>query len=640
MPIQHKKNNLAMISASWMVLVFVIAAHVDAIRGVDIIDGVLNTTKNVIGAVPLFNATNKPIGPIPAICKLMKFEQACIDTLNKAEPRHVNDPKELIKIGFQSNLVQLHGSLSFSGGLLRREREPRAKLALHSCQELMDYAIDGINRCFEHINPLDIFKICDVVKDLQVWLSAALTYQDTCLDGFESSNSNSGVSMKGSLKSTMELTNNGLSMVSELTKILGIFKIPFLHHGEEPESNSESEASTAQGFFTAGEPKSESESTSQEPKSESGSTSQESKSESESTSQGLFTAGDSKSESESESESTLPSWATAGQRKLLQSNSDSITPNVVVALDGSGKYKSVGDALQEVPMKNKKPFIIYVKEGLYNEWVNITKQMTNVMLIGDGATKTKITNNKGFTDGINTFSTATFSVVGDGFMAKDIGFENSAGAVKHQAVALRVSADMSIFYRVQIDGYQDTLYAHANRQFYRECTITGTIDFIFGAAMALFQNCKIIVRKPMENQSNMVLASGRKTKYDPAALVLQNCTITADPLLFPERFTLKSYLGRPWKEYARHIIMDSQIDDLIDPAGWHEWMGDFGLNTCFFAEVNNRGPGAALTKRVKWRGVKTGALPPEHFKQFTATSNVMKGGKFIMNSGVPYTAGM
>ncbi|KAI3867473.1 hypothetical protein MKX03_010053 [Papaver bracteatum] len=635
MPIQHTKNNLAMMSASWMVLVFVIAAHVDAIRGVDIIGGVLNTTKNVIGGVPLFNATNKEIRPIGAICKLMKFEQACIDTLNKAEPRHVNDPKELIKIGFQSNLEQLHGSLSFSGGLLRREREPRAKLALHNCQELMDYAIDGITRCFEHIGPLDIFKICDAVKDLQVWLSAALTYQDTCLDGFESSTSNSGVSMKGSLKSTMEMTNNGLSMVSELTKILRIFKIPFLHHGEEPESKSESGGSTTQDLLTSEEPKSESESTTQGLSTAGVSNSE---SESESTTQGLFTSGDSKSESESKS--TIPSWATAGQRKLLQINSDSITPNVVVALDGSGKYKSVADALQEVPVKNKKPFIIYVKEGVYNEWANVTKHMTNVVLIGDGATKTKITNNKGFTDGINTFSTATFSVVGDGFMAKDIGFENSAGAVKHQAVALRVSGDMSIFYRVQIDGYQDTLYAHANRQFYRECTITGTIDFIFGAAMALFQNCKIIVRKPMENQSNMVLASGRKTKYDPAALVLQNCTITADPLLFPERFTLKSYLGRPWKEYARHIIMDSQIDDLIDPAGWHEWMGDFGLNTCFFAEVNNRGPGAALTKRVKWRGVKTGTLPPEHYKQFTATSNVMKGGKFIMNSGVPYTAGM
>ncbi|KAI3968499.1 hypothetical protein MKX01_007809 [Papaver californicum] len=592
MPIQHKKNKVATMSASWMVLIFVIAAHVDAIRGVDIIGGVLNTTKNVIGGV-----LDTPNKGVESICKLTKYEQVCIETLNKAKPGQGNDPKELLKIGFQSNLEQLHGSLHFSGGLLRSEREPRAKLALQSCQELMDYAIDGINRCFDHIGPIDISKTGEAISDLQVWLSAALTYQDTCLDGFESSTSKSGESMKGSLKSTMELTYNGLSMVSEFTKILGIFKIPFLNIGEDSESKSESAASTTQGLFTS-------------------------------------------EESKSESKPTTPSWAMSGQRKLLHSTPDSITPNVVVALDGSGKYKSVGEALQEVPVKNKKPFIIYVKEGVYKECTSVTKLMTNVMLIGDGATKTKITNNKGFTDGINTYATATFSVAGDGFMARDIGFENSAGAIKHQAVALRVSADMSIFYKVQIDGYQDTLYAHTNRQFYSECTITGTIDFIFGAAMALFHNCKIIVRKPMDNQLNMVLASGRKTKDDPAALVLQNCDITADPLLFPVRFTLKSYLGRPWKEFARHIIMDTQIDDLIDPAGWHEWMGDFGLNTCFFAEHNNRGPGAALTKRVKWRGVKSGTLPPEHFKQFTATSNFMKGGKFIMTSGVPYTAGM
>ncbi|KAI3992804.1 hypothetical protein MKX01_042363 [Papaver californicum] len=613
MPIQHKKNKVAMMSASWMVLVFVIAAHVDAIRGVDVIGGVLNTTKNVIGGV-----LDTPYKGVEAICKLMKYEQVCIETLSKAKPGQGNDPKELLKIGFQSNLEQLHGSLNFSVELRKSEREPRATLALQSCQELMDYAIDGVTRCFDLIGLIDIISTSgEAVRDLQVWLSAALTYQDTCLDGFESSASNSGESMKGSLKSTMELTYNGLSMVSELTKILGILEIPFLDHGEDSESKSESAASTTQGLFTSEEPKSESAA---------------------SATQGLFTSEEPKSETESKS--ATPSWATAGQRRLLQSTPGSITPNVVVSLDGSGKYKSVGEALQEVPVKNKKPFIIHVKEGVYHEWVNVTKLMTNVMLIGDGATKTKITNNKGFTDGINTYATATFSVAGDGFMAKDIGFENSAGAIKHQAVALRVSADMSIFYKVQIDGYQDTLYAHTNRQFYRECTITGTIDFIFGAAMALFQNCKIIVRKPMDNQSNMVLASGRKTKDDPAALVLQNCTIAADPLLFPERFTLKSYLGRPWKEYARHIIMETQIDDLIDPAGWHEWMGDFGLHTCFFAEHNNRGPGANLTKRVKWRGVKTGTLPPEHFKQFTATSNVMKGGKFIMSSGVPYTAGM
>lgn len=118
---------------------------------------------------------------------------------------------------------------------------------------------------------------------------------------------------------------------------------------------------------------------------------------------------------------------------------------------------------------------------------------------------------------------------GEFFMAKDIGIENSAGAEKHQAVALRVSSDRSILYNCQLDGYQDTLYAHAHRQFYRDCTISGTVDFVFGDAAVVFQNCKLVINKPLENQSCMVTAQGRTDKRGTTGIVLQNCTITASP---------------------------------------------------------------------------------------------------------------
>ncbi|MCL7031257.1 hypothetical protein MKW94_011433 [Papaver nudicaule] len=336
-----------------------------------------------------------------------------------------------------------------------------------------------------------------------------------------------------------------------------------------------------------------------------------------------------------------PNWATSGQRKILQAGPGLVKPNVVVALDGSGKYRSVNEALQEVPADNKKPFIIYVKQGVYYEWINVTQRMTNLVLIGDGATKTKISHNQGYTVTRQTYVTATFGVDAVGFIAKDIGFENSAGPAKFQAVALRVSSDMCIFYRVRVDGYQDSLFAHRGRQFYRECTISGTIDFIFGDAVALFQRCNIIVRKPMQGQSNMVLASGKNRKTDPSALILQNCRIQAHPLLFPVRFTIKSYLGRPWKKYATHIVMFTQIDDLIDLAGWHPWDNtSFGLDTCFFAEFNNSGLGASLRKRANWAGVKTRKLPPIYFNKFTATSALMEGRQFIKDSGIPYTQGL
>lgn len=119
-----------------------------------------------------------------------------------------------------------------------------------------------------------------------------------------------------------------------------------------------------------------------------------------------------------------------------------------------------------------------------------------------------------------------------------------------------------------MDAFQDTLYAHAHRQFYRDCTISGTIDFIFGDALAVFQNCQMFVKKPLENQQCIVTTSGRSERRSASAIVLQNCTISADPAYYPLRNTNKAYLGRPWKDYSRTIIMQSQIDDLIQPQGW------------------------------------------------------------------------
>lgn len=101
------------------------------------------------------------------------------------------------------------------------------------------------------------------------------------------------------------------------------------------------------------------------------------------------------------------------------------------------------------------------------------------------------------------------AVVGDGFLARDITFQNTAGPSKHQAVALRVGADFSAFYRCDMLAYQDTLYVHSLRQFYVGCFVAGTIDFIFGNAAAVLQDCDIHARLPNPGQRNMVTAQGR-----------------------------------------------------------------------------------------------------------------------------------
>ena len=222
-------------------------------------------------------------------------------------------------------------------------------------------------------------------------------------------------------------------------------------------------------------------------------------------------------------------------------------------------------------------------------------------------------------------------------MAKDIGFENHSGPERHQAAALRISSDLAILHNCAMDGYQATLYAHSYRQFYRQCTIMGTIDFIFGNGAAIFQDCKMIVKKPLDNQACMVTAQGRKDHNSRGGLILQGCNITAEKEFLATNPMPKSYLGRPWKAYSRTIIMQSFIDRNIASEGWAPSFGTLGLDTCYFSEFNNRGPGANTRKRVTWKGIKIMSL--KEADSYTPRKYI-QGDIWIKGTGVPYDPGM
>ncbi|PAN40371.1 hypothetical protein PAHAL_7G310000 [Panicum hallii] len=310
--------------------------------------------------------------------------------------------------------------------------------------------------------------------------------------------------------------------------------------------------------------------------------------------------------------SDLPKWVPGDLRRLLQVQK----PNAVVAQDGSGGFKTITAAINAVPKTYKGRYVIYVKAGTYKEYVTVPKNMANVFMYGDGPTRTVVTGDKSNTGGFATIATRTFSAEGNGFICKNMGFVNTAGPDGHQAVALHVQGDMSVFFNCRFEGYQDTLYVHANRQFFRNCEVLGTVDFIFGNSAALFQNCLVTVRKPGISQSNMVTAHGRTDPNMPTGIVLQSCRIVPEQALFPDRLKVASYLGRPWKEYARTVIMESTIGDLIKPEGWSEWMGDFGLKTLYYAEYGNSGPGAGTSKRINWPGYR-GIIGQAEATQFT-----------------------
>ncbi|TYH73131.1 hypothetical protein ES332_D05G307000v1 [Gossypium tomentosum] len=300
------------------------------------------------------------------------------------------------------------------------------------------------------------------------------------------------------------------------------------------------------------------------------------------------------------------------------------TPNVVVAKDGCGKYDSITEALAKVPLNSCDRFVIHIKAGTYKEKIIVTKKMTNVMFIGDGPTETIITNDINcIRDNVKTFDTATIGVDGASFMAKGIGFDNSAGPDGHQTVAFRASCDKVVMLNCHFTGYQDTLYAHKEKQFYRDCLISGTVDFIFRNAASVFQNCQITVRKPEEETNT--------------AIVLQNCTISSAPDYLPVKDKNKTYLGRPWKQFATTIIMQCQIDDIITPEGYSPMEGTIGLDTGYFAEFQNRGPGANTEGRVTWKAIKK--IDMDEAMKWTPRV-FLKSDEWLAQTGVPFDPNM
>lgn len=230
------------------------------------------------------------------------------------------------------------------------------------------------------------------------------------------------------------------------------------------------------------------------------------------------------------------------------------------------------------------------------------------------------------------------AAVGERFLARDITFQNTAGPSKHQAVALRVGSDLSAFYRCDMLAYQDTLYVHSNRQFFVDCIIAGTVDFIFGNGAVVLQNCDIHARRPNSGQKNMVTAQGRTDPNQNTGIVIQKCRIGATSDLRPVQKSFPTYLGRPWKEYSRTVVMQSSITDVIHPAGWHEWSGNFALNTLFYGEYQNTGAGAGTSGRVNWKGFKviTSATEAQSF----TPGRFIAGGSWLGSTGFPFSLGL
>ena len=266
----------------------------------------------------------------------------------------------------------------------------------------------------------------------------------------------------------------------------------------------------------------------------------------------------------------------------------------VVAQDGSGDFTTVQEAINAVPdFRKANRTTILIKKGDYKEKVIIPECKINLTLVGeDGA---KITYDdyaskpNRFGEEKSTSGSASCYIYAPDFIAENLTFENSSGPVG-QAVACFVSGDRAIFRNCRFLGCQDTLYTYGypTRQYYEDCYIEGTVDFIFGKATAVFNRCNIHSRG---DGYVTAPATPEDSKY---GYVFHDCKLTgADGVK-------NVPLSRPWRPYAQAIFINCDLGDHISPAGWNNWGKESNEKTVTYAEYNSKGPGANPSARAPY----------------------------------------
>src|SRR5688572_22455031 len=261
--------------------------------------------------------------------------------------------------------------------------------------------------------------------------------------------------------------------------------------------------------------------------------------------------------------------------------------DIVVAADGSGDVRSVQAAIDKVPANNKKRFVIRIKPGTYTEQVRVPADRPFISLIGESAETTKITFNLSNKAAGSTSASYSVYIGGHDFHAENITFENSFG-VGSQAVAVLVEADRAVFRKCRFLGWQDTLYAKNGRQYYDSCYIEGHVDYIFGQAAAVFENCTI-----HSKGDGYIAAPMRFAADERSGFVFLNSTLTS------ENTSKGIYLARPWRDYGRTVFINTKMDAAIRPEGWHHWE-PHREKTAYFAEYGSTGKGADMNARVAW----------------------------------------
>lgn len=266
----------------------------------------------------------------------------------------------------------------------------------------------------------------------------------------------------------------------------------------------------------------------------------------------------------------------------------------VVDIAGTGDFMTVQEAVNAVPVNRKARTTIFIRKGIYKERIIIPETQTNIHFIGESQTETVLTfdnfaNRKtALGENMGTSGSASMYIYAKGFEAENMTFENSAGTVG-QAVAVFVAADQVVFRHCRFLGNQDTLYTWGkdSRQYYEDCYIEGTVDFIFGSSTCVFDRCEIRAKR-----SGGYLTAASTPQDKAFGYVFLNCKLTAD------EGVKDVFLGRPWRPYAKTVFIACDMGAHIKPEGWHNWNKIEAEKTTFYGEYKTKG--MSSKSRANW----------------------------------------
>ena len=362
----EKKKRIAIIAVcSCLLVAMVIAVTVGvSINGTNSDDETNNGSKN--------SRVSSSMKAIKSICQPTDYRKTCEEQLH-AEAGDTTDMKELVQAAFKAAMKFASQAAKNSTTLRDLEKDPRSKKALDVCKQLMTYSINELQKSFNQIDKLDVSKFDKMLADLKIWLSATITNQQTCLDGFRNTTTKAGEKMQKALNISMQLSRNGLAIATELSAALKQLEIQgvsrrLLQEGELPVIGHSQWTS-----FLEDNPWNRRLLQDNEPP----------------------VVGHNEFEIQ------------PGLRRLMADTPSRIKPNIVVAKDGSGDFTTIKAAMTRISLNAAKPFVLYIKEGVYEENLEFGYGMTNVALIGDGKEKTRITGRLNNADGVPTFRTAT-----------------------------------------------------------------------------------------------------------------------------------------------------------------------------------------------------------------------------------------